>query len=173
MSDAEPVTISVRSAANTASRLSTKGPTSRRITSGWQKKRIGRIRSPISASPRLKNFHTRTLIGSRTFRIQQVREGARTNGKSDPLFDAQGEPKKFNYLNIYSEAYIRWVAATLPGAGKVTLREDRDFDPAALGPRQWPGKNKPADITQVANGWQVNHYVLQPWCFLGITRKPE
>ena len=113
----------------------------------------------------------RTLIGKSTFRIQQVHEAVPLKGKNDPLFDAKGEPKKFHYYNIYSEAYVRWLTAALPGAADIALHEDRDFNPRAIGTQQWPDKKKPADLTEIFNGWQVNTYVLQPWCFLRVTRK--
>ncbi len=113
----------------------------------------------------------RTLIGGSTFRIKQVHEEATMKGMSDPLFDKRGEPKKFHYYNIYSERYIRWLVGTLPGVAKIALHEDRDFDPKAMGTSRWPDEKKPADLTEIWNGWQVNNYVLQPWCFLRVTRK--
>ncbi|NOS67211.1 MAG: class I SAM-dependent methyltransferase [Candidatus Peribacteraceae bacterium] len=112
----------------------------------------------------------RTLIGGSSFRIKQVHEQGTPKGKTDPVFDAKGEPKGFHYYNIYSEQYMRWLAGTLPGAAKITIEEDRDFDPKAMGTNRWPDKNKPADLTEIFNGWQVNNYVLQPWCFLRVTR---
>jgi ubiquinone/menaquinone biosynthesis C-methylase UbiE len=113
----------------------------------------------------------RTLIGKSNFRIKQVHESLPFKGKTDPIFDAKGEPKNFHYYNIYSEAYVRWIIGTLPGASNVSIEPDWDFDAKAIGTDQWPDKNKPADLTQIMNGWQLNNYVLQPWCFLRVTRK--
>ena len=87
------------------------------------------------------------------------------------MFKANGEPKERHFYNIYSERYVRWLCSTFPDVADVKIERDRDFDPQALGSAQWPESKKPDDLTEVWNGWQVHRYILQPWCFLRVTRK--
>jgi 2-polyprenyl-3-methyl-5-hydroxy-6-metoxy-1,4-benzoquinol methylase len=116
----------------------------------------------------------RTHIGTTNFRIQQVPEPAVLKGKKDPVFHSNGEPIKHNFFhNIYSERYLRWLCGTLPDVADVSIEQDKDFDPRALGSAQWPEEKKPGDLTEVWNGMQVHHYILQPWCFLRVTRKKD
>ena len=113
----------------------------------------------------------RTHVGDSTFRISHVPEPEVYSGTEDPLFMPTGEPKTCHFYNIYSERYMRWLFGTLPGVGDVSIARDTDFDPAALGSAQWPEDNKPEDLTEVWNGWQIHRYILQPWSFVRVTRK--
>lgn len=113
----------------------------------------------------------RTHIGRVNFRIQWVPEPDTLRGRKDPVFKANGEPIRRHFYNIYSENYMRWLCGTLPGAGDVSIHQDKDFDPKAIGTSQWPEGKKPIDLTEIWNGMQVHHYILQPWCFLKVTRK--
>lgn len=112
----------------------------------------------------------RTQIGNSTFRIKQVPEPDVMNGKEDPLFGADGEPKTCHYYNIYSERYIRWFLGSMPDVEDVLIERDMDYDPRALGAGAWPEDAKPDDLTEVMGGWQVHKYILQPWSFLRVTR---
>jgi SAM-dependent methyltransferase len=114
-----------------------------------------------------KNLLVRTLIGKGSFRIQQVHEAEDGAGG---IFDERGEPRKFHYYNIYSESYIRALCSKFPDAKNITIEPDWDFDPSAFGEANWPDKSKPSDLTSTMNGWQLNGYVLQPWCFLQMDR---
>lgn len=113
----------------------------------------------------------RTMVGEKSFRIQQVREWEKeVKGTEDPLFDASGEPLRFHYFNIYSEKYIRWLCSTLPDAASCSIELDRDFNPEALTAAHWPDKTKPGDMTQVLGGLQVNGSIIEPWAFIRIDR---
>jgi len=113
----------------------------------------------------------RTQIGSKNFRIQQVPEPEKMAGKRDPVFKTDGEPRQRHFYNIYSENYMKWLCSTLPDMKSVSIKRDEDFDPNALGSAQWPEKRKPTDLTEVWNGWQLHHYILQPWSFMKVRRK--
>ncbi len=125
----------------------------------------------------------RTQIGTSTFRIKQVPEPAFAKatvgkpavmeGKVDPLFEENGEPKTCHFYNIYSENYIRWLFSTEPDVGGLTIERDLDFDPQALGAASWPEATKPDDLTEILGSWQVHKYILQPWSFLRVTRTPS
>lgn len=115
----------------------------------------------------------RTMVGEKSFRIQQVREWEKKEeikGDVDPLFDADGEPLNFHYFNIYSEQYVRWLCSTLPGAARCTIEQDRDFNPAALTGANYPDKNTPEDLTQTLAGLQVNSSIIEPWAFIRVDR---
>ena len=113
----------------------------------------------------------RTMVGAKSFRIKQIREweGER-KGQEDPLFDADGEPHRFHYFNIYSEQYIKWICSTLPGAASCSIVQDKDYDPAALTAAAWPDKDKPGDLTQTVAGMQVNGSIIEPWAFIRVDR---
>ena len=118
-----------------------------------------------------KTLLIRTMIGEKSFRIKQVREWEKKiQGTEDPLFDADGEPLRFHYFNIYSEQYVRWLCSTLPGAAACTIERDRDFNPEALAATHWPDKTKPQDLTQVLGGQQVNGSIIEPWTFIRVDR---
>ena len=117
----------------------------------------------------------RTLVGQTGFRIQQVREWEtaeqrQESGSDDPLFDEDGEPRRFHYFNIYSEAYIQWIASTLSGVSGFQLTPDADFNPDALSATHWPDADKPRDLTRVLGGQQVNGSILEPWTFIRFDR---
>ncbi|MCF7844234.1 MAG: class I SAM-dependent methyltransferase [Kiritimatiellales bacterium] len=113
----------------------------------------------------------RTHIGTTNFRIQQVPEPETYSGKMDPVFKPNGEPRERHFYNIYSEKYIKWLFNTFDDVADVSIQRDEDFDPTALGSSQWPEDKKPSDLTEVWHGWQIHHYILQPWSFLRVTRK--
>ncbi|MEI8229663.1 MAG: class I SAM-dependent methyltransferase [Candidatus Peregrinibacteria bacterium] len=113
----------------------------------------------------------RTMVGEKSFRIKQVREWEKeVTGAEDPLFDADGEPLRFHYFNIYSERYVRWICSTLPDVANCSIEQDRDFNPKALTTAHWPDKTKPADLTKILGGQQVNGSIIEPWAFIRIDR---
>ncbi|MDD5470137.1 MAG: class I SAM-dependent methyltransferase [Candidatus Peribacteraceae bacterium] len=113
----------------------------------------------------------RTMVGEKSFHIKQIREWEKEmEGMEDPLFDADGEPLRFHYFNIYSEQYVRWICSTLPGVASCTIEQDKDFNPEAISAAHWPDKTKPRDLTQVLGGQQVNGSIIEPWAFVRIDR---
>jgi SAM-dependent methyltransferase len=121
-----------------------------------------------------KRVIIRTLVGDRSFRIQEVRcsAGDRTdsstasNIESENEFDANGEPKSFFYYNIYSQSYIEGLVSRQPNASSCTIFPDRDFDVAKL--ETDLARYSSPNATHLMNGLQVNRYVLLPWHFVSI-----
>lgn len=113
----------------------------------------------------------RTLVGEKSFRIKQIGENeTEMKDTEDPLFDADGEPLRFHYFNIYSERYVRWICSTFPGVASCNIEQDHDFNPEALTAAHWPDKAKPGDLTQMLGSQQVNGSILEPWAFVRIDR---
>lgn len=110
----------------------------------------------------------RMLAGDMSFRIKQVREWE--EGHDNAIFDADGEPLRFHYFNIYSKRYVESLCKALPGVASCVITDDRDFDPAAFDEKQWPEKEKPQDLTRMLGGMQRNGYILQPWAFIRLDR---
>ena len=67
------------------------------------------IQKPLQELCRVARRHVlvRTLVGERSFRIQEVR------GSGDE-FDENGEPHDFAYFNIYSKGYIEFLLGSIP-----------------------------------------------------------
>ena len=115
----------------------------------------------------------RTLIGERSFRIQEVYSPV-THPKSfqgrpdDDEFDENGEPKSFHFHTIYSQEYLEKLLSGMPDVKRYRIYPDRAFDPdrisAALSP------DSPPDATRMVGDWQVNGYILQPWHFIEINK---
>lgn len=122
-----------------------------------------------------KTLLIRSMVGKNSFRIQQIPEwepdlhdvAART---SDPFFDASGEPLRFHYFNIYSSKYITWCFQNLQGVENLRIWPDQDFSPDAFKTDDWPDEEKPANITKIVAGLQVNGYILEPWAFIQADR---
>lgn len=109
----------------------------------------------------------RTLVGERSFRIQEVR-GAEPVAPPEEQdeFDAAGEPRRYNYYNIYGRAYVEKVLARLPRLAGYRIVEDTWADAARLATD--PALQGRANGTHYLAGWQVNGYILQPWHFVCI-----
>jgi len=109
----------------------------------------------------------RTLIGERSFRIQEVRspDGREIGGEEE--FDERGEPRSFGYYNIYASSYIERLLAKMSGIKSSRITPDRNYDARELSPaRAVPGAA--VNTTRVIDGWQVNGYILLPWHFVII-----
>lgn len=111
----------------------------------------------------------RTLIGDKSFRVQEVFSKDTWPFSSVPTkqeFDDSGEPVSFGFHNIYSRGYFESVVHRTDPNADIELIEDTFFDPDAL--------NKSADFeglpnaTRHINGMQVFGYLLTPWYFAKI-----
>ena len=131
------------------------------------------IKQPLRELLRVarRRVMVRTLIGDRSFRIQDVynplTHPTRFESAHDLEFGDAGEPKAFHYYNIYSKVFIENLLRNEPGVKSVIVVPDRDFDPAKLSADAESRADVP-DITRMMNGWQVNGYILQPWHFIQI-----
>ena len=103
----------------------------------------------------------RTLVGRRSFRIMEVRA-------TGDEFEEDGDPKSFNYLNIYSRDYVDHVLSKIAGV-RWQIFEDKDFDEAPIQARREDNPNL-TNVTTVLDGMQVNEYVMLPWCFVEIRK---
>jgi ubiquinone/menaquinone biosynthesis C-methylase UbiE len=124
------------------------------------------IVTPLTQLCRVARRHllVRTLIGERTFLVREVR------GSGDEIDDS-GEPHEFNWYNIYSQAYVSNVLRRLPRVRNFSIHPDHEFDPKAI---DAAAADQPSarNATRMLGGWQVNGYVLQPWCFIEIELHP-
>ena len=98
----------------------------------------------------------RTLIGDRSMIVRDVRE-------SGDEFLPSGEPRSFNFHNIYSRAYIEHLTRQIPRVRQMEVESDEDFDPAAI-----EASPETRNMTRVIGGMQVSGYILQPWAYLEI-----
>lgn len=101
----------------------------------------------------------RTLVGERSFRIQEVR----TLGDE---FNEDGSPKSFNYYNIYSQAYIEHLLSSTPEVNRWEITPDNDFDPELISANAEQSSLR--NVTRMIGDWQVNRYILQPWAFIKV-----
>jgi SAM-dependent methyltransferase len=126
------------------------------------------IARPLAELARVARRHVvvRTLVGERSFRIQDV-QAATPPGEE---FDAEGEPRRWHYYNIYSKAYVEARIAALPGVASVEIRPDTDFSPERI--QEAAGASRAPDSTRMLGGWQVNGFILQPWHFIHAKMKP-
>lgn len=119
------------------------------------------IERPFRELCRVSRKHVliRTLVGERSFRIQEVR----TQGDE---FNEDGSPKSFNYYNIYSQAYIEYLLSSIPEVNKWEIVPDKDFDPKLISANAEQSELR--NVTRMISDWQVNGYILQPWVFIKV-----
>ena len=115
----------------------------------------------------------RTLIGDRSFRIQEVYSPV-THPKSfqgwpdDDEFSENGEPRSFHFFNIYSQSYLEKLLSGMPDVKRHRIYPDRAFDPDRISAEL--SLDSPPDATRMIGDWQVNGYILQPWHFIEIDK---
>lgn len=116
----------------------------------------------------------RTLIGERSFRIQEVYSAATHPSCEVPVereFADDGEPVSFGYQNIYSKRYIYGVLRRAAPASTIEFLEDRFFDGDAIN-RSAESEGLP-NPTRVIDGRQVfGDHIIQPWWFV-VVRLPQ
>ncbi|NCJ07073.1 methyltransferase domain-containing protein [Synechococcales cyanobacterium C] len=121
------------------------------------------IQKPLNELIRVskKTVLIRTLIGDRSFRIQDV------SPASEIEFNGDGEPTSFYYYNIYSQKYLNYL---LKSSGKVNnfqIIKDVFFDPQNI--ESSTSEHRDAhNVTKIIGDFQVNGYIIQPWKFLKI-----
>lgn len=111
----------------------------------------------------------RTLIGDRSFRIQDVQSRERCpdlfqGGTNDLEFREDGEPLSAIWYNIYSQNYIRQVLSRRTDVESVEIWEDADFDASKINAEV--GRDKAQHgVTQASGRSQTNGYMLMPWSY--------
>lgn len=104
----------------------------------------------------------RTLVGERSFRIQDVHP----SGDED-AFDENGEPLQFTYINIYSSTSIGHLLSRIPAVRSWRITPEQDFDKNRI-MEDSREHDKAFGMTTILGDWQVNGYILQPWAFVEI-----
>lgn len=119
------------------------------------------IKTPLEGLCRVAREHVviRTLIGDRSFRIQELR----TIGDE---FDEDGLPKNFNYFNIYSRSYLEHLLSHIPAVKRWEIETDNDFDAERISSDA--AQVKSDNTTKMLGNYQINGYILEPWCFVKI-----
>lgn len=132
------------------------------------------IRKPLGELIRTARKHIviRTLIGTRSLRIQEVYspESHPHLFKDAALseFDEEGNPRSFNFYNIYSKGYVERILSERSDVKDVHFVEDRDFSEENILRAEKDASTYNA--TTIINGRQVNGYILQPWMFVHIEK---
>lgn len=104
----------------------------------------------------------RTLIGRTSFRVKHV--------EAPEIYDENGEPENFHFLNIYARDYIESIIENLPDVKNYTFFDDYDYNVKNIGEVNYQNKENPEDLTTIIDGMQVCNYIIQPWCFLIIEK---
>lgn len=115
----------------------------------------------------------RTLIGVRSFRVQEVYSSAFFPGSDvEPAeeFTDEGDPRSFAYLNIYSKHYFTSVVRRADPNAEVEYIEDTFFDPKAI-EQSASGEWKNPNPTRVIDGRQVIGYIIMPYHFALISKR--
>ncbi len=111
----------------------------------------------------------RTLVGNRSFRIQEVFNSdwyVDTDVSSSDEFTNDGNPRAYSFSNIYSEAYFTAVIKRHAPAARIEYIVDDQFESAAI---ESSAKNeKLHSATQIIGGKQVMGYILCPYQFIVI-----
>jgi len=114
----------------------------------------------------------RTLVGTRSFRIQEVRNSSWSDSALIPAekeFKSNGEPVEFNFFNIYSQSYLDGLIKKLSPNSKYRFSADTSFDPKAI-IKSAKKDGKLANYTSIIGDYQVNGYILMPWTFIEIIK---
>jgi len=114
----------------------------------------------------------RTLIGEKSFRIQEVFSKATWPFSEIPVeeeFDDSGEPVSFGFENIYSKEYFESVLRRANPQVDIEFMEDTFFDAEAIN-RSAETEGLP-NATRAINGMQVLGYIIMPWYFV-LVRLP-
>jgi ubiquinone/menaquinone biosynthesis C-methylase UbiE len=105
----------------------------------------------------------RTLIGEFNYVIKQVRNF--NNHSEEDLIDRTGNPTSFNYLNIYTEQYIREVIKTIDKRLHVEIIKDNNwqkFDNTELGMKAG---------TRILGNKQVSGNIIFGWRYIVIDKE--
>jgi len=123
------------------------------------------IKQPLQELWRVtkKYLVIRTLIGRCSYIVKQVNEPEE--------YSESGEPINFNYLNIYSENFLKKLLGNLKRVKKVNLFTDNYFNPKNIGNINYKNRKKPKDLTTIVDGMQVNNYIIYPWKIIILEKK--
>ncbi len=111
----------------------------------------------------------RTYIGKKSFKIQEVKNASFWPGSTVTAgheFDDEGNPKFFEYENIWGKDYFVETVKRFAPHAKLNFIEDNMWDAAAIDETANTG-NLP-NPTRTLNGYQIFDYILLPYHFIVI-----
>jgi SAM-dependent methyltransferase len=111
----------------------------------------------------------RTYIGTKSFKIQEVKNNSfwpNTEIRPENEFDDEGNPKLFEYENIWGREYFESTVNRYAPNSKIEFTVDDMWDASAIDETAETG-NLP-NATKTLNGWQIFDYVLLPYHFVVI-----
>ncbi len=114
----------------------------------------------------------RALVGTRSFRIQEVRNSRWSDSAKIPPekeFRRNGDPVEFNFFNIYSQPYLEGLIKKFSPHSKVKFSRDTNFDPKAIR-KSAANEGKLANYTSIIGNYQVNGYILMPWTYIEVNK---
>ncbi|MCH7776081.1 MAG: class I SAM-dependent methyltransferase [Gemmatimonadetes bacterium] len=129
------------------------------------------VRELVRVSKRLVLI--RTLIGERSYRVQEVYSKDNwpfSDVSVENEFGENGEPISFGFENIYSKGYFEALVRRANPDVKIDFVQDTSFDAETIN-RSADSEGLP-NPTRVINGMQVFGYIILPWHFVFI-RLPE
>jgi ubiquinone/menaquinone biosynthesis C-methylase UbiE len=131
------------------------------------------IVKPIAELMRVSSrlLSIRMLIGNRSFYIKEVHStlwDQHTEVEPESEFDDNGEPVSFNYLNIYSRAYLEGTIRRAHADATINILEDTFFDPSAIEQSRQTISHEARSnaATHMVGGMQSVGYILQPFNFV-------
>ena len=111
----------------------------------------------------------RTYIGTKSFKIQEVKNNSfwpNTNIGPESEFDDEGNPRLFEYENIWGRDYFEATVKRYAPESKIEFSADDMWDASAIDYTAETGKLP--NPTKTLNGWQIFDYVLLPYHFVVI-----
>ncbi|HUF80952.1 MAG TPA: methyltransferase domain-containing protein [Burkholderiales bacterium] len=104
----------------------------------------------------------RTLVAEKSYVVKDV--APHPDGDE---FDAQGEPRAFHFLSIYSEKYLERLFRTSHRVRSIQFEKDVEFDERRVADTGELLKHA-WDRTEVTNGVQRSGMILLPWTWITV-----
>jgi ubiquinone/menaquinone biosynthesis C-methylase UbiE len=129
------------------------------------------IVKPLSELLRItkKTLIIRTYIGYKSFKIQEVKNNSfwsDTLITPEDEFDDLGNPRLFEYENIWSKEYFESTLKRFSPNAKVTFTKDTFYDPKAI---DYTAENEGLpNPTTTIDGKQFFDYIMLPYHFVQI-----
>jgi ubiquinone/menaquinone biosynthesis C-methylase UbiE len=117
----------------------------------------------------------RTLVGARSFRVQEVYSSQFWPGAEDvdpsEEFTDEGEPRSFVYLNTYSKDYLTAIIRRSVPSAHIEYVPDTFFDPGAIerSVSEWKNPNP----TRIIGGHQVIGQIIVPYHYVKIHKAAQ
>ena len=116
-----------------------------------------------------KKLIIRTYIGTKSFIIKEVKNNSfwpGTEVMASSEFDDNGNPKLFEYENIWGKDYFESVVKRFAPQAKIQFTKDDFYQASAIEDTARTG-NLP-NPTRTLGNWQIFDYILLPYHFITI-----